>query len=412
MPRPQPPALGAGLLLSLFAGCATPTSGGPAPPPNVPASRPADSQVDAALARAATFLLQHQSADGAFRSEKYRALADGRALTPLVLSTLLFAAEVPGLGPAYDRGVDFVASLVRDDGSLDEGPYGLEYPVYTLSLSILVLSLPRNQRHAARRDAMLTALESRQLGPANGWGPTDLAFGGWGYFPGRPVKPKVPDELLTSNLTSTTFSVGALLLGGRGLEEPRFAEARAFVERCQNFAEPPRGPADDGGFFHTPNDEIPNKAGGDGGRFRSYGTTTADGLRALLRLGVSREAPRAKAATEWLLAHFDPERVPGAYPPDREIFRDSAYYYWSWTAAHALMQLGPIALEDPRTRDWPGRLQAALLARQRPDGSFVNSATDLREDDPLVATGLAGAALAVTRMMRAEALITAVPMIR
>lgn len=229
-------------------------------PPKVAAPNPAE----LALQKAADFLLAEQSPDGAFRSKKYQALADGRALTPMVLSTLLFAAERPGLEGAYKKGADFVASLVKDDGTLDEGPYGLEYPVYTLSLSILVLSVPVNQRHFGRRDTLLEALELRQLDEANGWSTADLAYGGFGYFPTRPVRPKdsPPSELLTSNLTSTTFSVGALLLGGRGLEDPRFKKALTFVETCQNFHPPPRGPFDDGGFFHTPNDEVPNKAGG------------------------------------------------------------------------------------------------------------------------------------------------------
>lgn len=117
-----------------------------------------------------------------------------------------------------------------------------------------------------------------------------------------------------------------------------------------------------------------------------------------------------QAASEWLLAHFDPEQVPGDYPPDREVFRDSGYYYWAWTVAHALMQLGPQALTDPRTHNWPERLTEALLKRQRPDGSFVNSASDLREDDPLVATTLAAAALSVARLVRADHFTTAIPM--
>lgn len=378
-----------------------------APPPVA-----APGAADLALQKAADFLLAEQSPDGAFRSKKYQALADGRALTPMVLSTLLFAAKRPGLEVAYQKGADFVASLVKDDGTLDEGPYGLEYPVYTLSLSILVLSVPVNQRHFGKRDVLLDALELRQLDEANGWSAADLAYGGFGYFPTRPVRPEnnPPDELLTSNLTSTTFSVGALLLGGRGLEEPRFGKARTFVEKCQNFHEPPRGPFDDGGFFHTPNDEVPNKAGALDGHFRSYGTTTADGVRALLRLGVPRSSPRVQAASEWLRGHFDPEKVPGDYPPDREVFRDSGYYYWTWTVAHALMQLGPQALTDPRTHNWPERLTEALLKRQRPDGSFINSASDLREDDPLVATSLAAAALSVARMVRADHLTTAIPM--
>jgi squalene-hopene/tetraprenyl-beta-curcumene cyclase len=321
----------------------------------------------------------------------------------VVTKVLFYGPPVPGAAQAFRRGSDFVASLVKADGSLDEGEYGLEYPIYTLSTSIVALALPPNEHHARARRALMAALEAHQLAEPLGWSRTDLAYGGWGYYRGLPRKPpKGPaDGLLTSNLTSTLFATGALAIGGRYLDAPVFDRALGFVLRCQNYAERP-GPADDGGFVHTPADAVPNKAGphpSEDSRFRSYGTTTADGLRALMRLAVPRDDPRLLAAARWLLDHFEAGRSPGDYLPDREVFRASGYHYWTWTAAHALMLLGPSAAEHPRTRDWPRQIARALLARQRPDGSWKNTATDQREDDPLVATSLAAGALAICRVM-------------
>jgi hypothetical protein len=48
---------------------------------------------------------------------------------------------------------------------------------------------------------------------------------------------------------------------------------------------------------------------------------------------------------------------------------------------------------------WARALAEALLARQRPDGSWVNASMELREDDPLVATPFAMAALGIARMV-------------
>ena len=104
------------------------------------------------------------------------------------------------------------------------------------------------------------------------------------------------------------------------------------------------------------------------------------------------------------------ERVPGDYAPDREVQRDSAYYYWTWTAAHALMLLGPEAERMPRTKGWATSLAAALLKRQGPDGSWRNGAVDLREDDPLVATSLAAGALAICRAMAHDRFTAAIDM--
>ena len=430
------------LLLLALTACTPPRAEQPTP---AEAKAALLQRIDGALARSARWMLAQQSDDGAFRSEAYSAFRDGRALTPVVLSALLFASPEPGLAEAHAKGSDFIAGLVGADGALDPGPYGLDYPVYSLSGAILVLSLPSNARHGAAKAALLEALSARQLREPLGWTPQDLAYGGWGYYrdlPRRPdprgpvpatartagvsaeagsrsrPKPGPPDsgrsapcappacsdpprsnELLTSNLASTLFAAGALALGGVALDDPRLLAARTFVERSQNFAAGRApGELDDGGFFFTPHSEVANKAGREEGRFRSYGTATADGLRLLLRLGVPRSDPRVKAAAEWLFAHFDPERVPGHYPPDREVQRASSYYYWAWTSAHALALLGPMSAGDSRSARWAERLAEALLTRQAADGTWRSTAVDMREDDPLVATPLAASALAIARM--------------
>ena len=41
---------------------------------------------------------------------------------------------------------------------------------------------------------------------------------------------------------------------------------------------------------------------------------------------------------------------------------------------------------DRGTVQWPQALATALLARQSEDGAFRNRSSELREDDPLVAT--------------------------
>jgi hypothetical protein len=358
-------------------------------------------KLDRALERATTYLLNQQSTDGAWHSEKYRALADGRALTPMILSALLFAPRRADIRPAYDRGVDYVATLARADGSLDEGEYGLNYPVYALSGALLVLSVPVNARHERAKQALIEHLRVRQLDEARGWASDDPSYGGWGYYPALPDRAAPPNVLLSSNITSTLFAIGALQLAGVGLEEASFGKARVFIERCQN---------QDGGFFFTPANEVQNKAGD----HTSYGTATADGLRALLRLGVARDDRRVLGAAKWLLSRFRTDRSPGEFPPEREVERASSYYYWTWTAAHALMLLGPVpqtmAEANADAREWPRRLADALVRLQRADGSWRNDAGVLFEDDPLVGTSLAFAALAICRAMLRAGFETSIAM--
>ena len=75
----------------------------------------------------------------------------------------------------------------------------------------------------------------------------------------------------------------------------------------------------------------------------------------------------------------------------REVERDASYYYWCWSVAHAFYALEP-------GFDWRGPLSRELLARQLPDGSWRNRFTMVKEDDPLVATSFAVAALSLIRL--------------
>jgi hypothetical protein len=74
------------------------------------------------------------------------------------------------------------------------------------------------------------------------------------------------------------------------------------------------------------------------------------------------------------------------------------------------MLLGPDAERMEKTRGWAEKLARVLIARQQEDGSWRNTAVDLREDDPLVATPLAASALAICRAMMGDRLQTAISM--
>lgn len=342
--------------------------------------------IDAALARGAAYLAARQEADGAIRSPTYAAFRDGYALTGLATLALL---QAPGdaAARARPRAVAFLTTLVDARGQLRLPPPA--YPTYAMALAVLVLNAPGHEAHRGVRDALRAELRGRQLGPELGWRPDDASFGGWGYYPIVPRRPAgdIADDLLSSNLSATLLVVGALTLGGVPADDPALVLARGFVERCQGA---------DGGFFFSPAVPDANKAGAlDDGAFRSYGSMTADGVRALLRLGVPPDDPRVVRAAAWLERRFDAETNPGDFPPIAEVRRASAYYYWTWTAAHALRALG----RPPAT--WAPALAAALRRRQLADGSWKNPASEMREDDPVVATAFAMASLAVTRAVLA-----------
>jgi hypothetical protein len=319
----------------------------------------ATARLDAAIDRGLEFLKTQARDDGAFPSMTYGAFRDGRTTTPLVLMAMWIGASDPRFEAPYRRGVDWVAAQPIEAHA---------YPVYTLATSLLVLGMPRNERHRARIAELRAALAREQRDD-----------GGFGYL---------NEE---SNLSTTLFAIGALRLGGMRADDPVAERARAFVERCQNFGD---GPFDDGGFFFSPGFTDGNKAGPAGTedgttRFHSYGSMTADGLRALVRTGAARDSPRVLAASRWLKTNFVADHVPGTFEPLFESRRDGSYFYYAWSVAHAFTAMGET--------EWAQELSRALMSRQEQDGAWRNRFTELHEDDALVATSFAVASLALAR---------------
>jgi len=357
---------------------------------------PLAGRIDDSLGRAARFLADAQSPDGAWRSKTYGMYRDGPVLTPYVMSSLFF---LPQGGPrgrkSFRRGADYLLGLAgRED---------LPYPVLTATMASRVVVLEtKDERRLRAQAAFLATARSRQLTEDLGWSPDDPEYGGWGFSIDPPRKPepgRLRERFFESNLLATIFGLAALRSARVPPSDPAWAKALAFVKRCQNWEDDPAkrdGKFDDGGFFFMPGDELQNKAGSGTDRsgrkrFRSYGTMTADGLRALLQCGLPREHPRVAAALGWLERNFSASKNPGDFEAGREVLREGMYYYWAWSAAHAFTRAGV------RTTRWAELLAGELLRRQDRDGAWRNPYTAGTEDDPLIATPWAAAALAIAR---------------
>jgi hypothetical protein len=80
------------------------------------------------------------------------------------------------------------------------------------------------------------------------------------------------------------------------------------------------------------------------------------------------------------------------------VIRDATYYYYCRSVAMTFerLKLREVATPAGKVR-WAEVLAEELIRRQRPDGAWVNRYTDTKEDDPLVSTPSAVAALAVCR---------------
>jgi hypothetical protein len=373
---------------------AAPPDDGRIPPPHLVTHRTRTR----ALARGSDYLMARQSEDGAWRSDVYATFKDGTALTPLVVTALQAAHDTqapynpagnPALEAAITKGCTFLARFVKDDTVVPPAD-GFDYPIYTAALALRAFSHPTAKEFAKHRSAWIKFLKERQLTGKLGWKPDEKQYGGWGYCRVIPKKPEpntFAPPLIESNLSATVFALDALRSTGE--TDPELYKAAAlFVRRCQNA---------DGGFHFIYDDPTRNKAGqapDAPGTFYSYGSTTADGLRALALCGDPADQDKLGAARRWLLANFRADRHPGTYVQAHEPNRDAVYYYYAASVGRAFRD-HKLAL--PEGRDWAQELSDELAKRQAEDRSWANPVELVRENEPLVATSNAVLALSQCR---------------
>ncbi len=352
---------------------------------------PRGSALDDVECRAAAWLYRQQRSDGSWRSETYGLLKPGQSLTPFVLVSLMGTLSARDQH-AVARADGFIREMTAPDGSLGTTDLTAhDYPVYATSLALryegwVRSSIPSGAGAPFRiTDLRERWLRGQQFTEANGWKREDPAFGGWGM--GGPIR-EVPHPGHL-DISKTRYALEALRAAGAKDEDPAFERARVFLGRCQDWAEQGQGQGT-GGFWFSPVILDANKAGKEGDRFRPYGTTTADGILALLACGVKPDEPRLAAGHRWLREHHRTDVVPGI-PPGVSPYWETAmrFYYLAGCSAVFARLGGP--------EGWREALTAALAASQKSDGSFQAENPMMREDDPLIATALALQALAPIR---------------
>jgi hypothetical protein len=301
------------------------------------------------LARAVRWLWSQQSDDGGWHSKTYGLLRSGQSLTPFVLDALL---SVPHDQPRVDKAFEFLKRYTNGDGSLGlSDSAGPDYPNYATGLAVRVAA-------RLKRDASpwIACLRAQQFAEENGWSPSDPVYGAWGIGGER----RRPPEAGHVDLAMTRYVLEGLAAAGIPPSDPVMQKALVYVKRCQN---------PDGGFFFSTVNLDTNKAGDVRGKYRSYGTTTCDGLLAMR--AAHRQLDDAHAM-EWLKRNHLEERAPGFdIEPARMGWSDGLRFYYAAAITRAMREL-PV-----------------ILPPQRDDGSFANRNNLVKEDDPLIATAFA-----------------------
>lgn len=316
------------------------------------------------LQKAIDFIFSIQKSDGSFRSELNVTLSSGQTITPFVLYSLSFC------NPSYlekhkqsiAKGVNFIKNQIGPDGGIGFKTETPEYPTYAMSLTVLAL---RRIDPSFNTEKIIVKLKSLQLVNTLGWDEKDPEYGSFDYggpFPKKPYYNR-PD------ISKTAFAIEAI----NDPKDESVKNALKFVRKCCN---------KDGGFFFTTSEReaFMNKAG----IGVSYGTTTCDGVRALVSAGIEDET--LKSALNWLKSNLSPE-IPGGFKtPEQKIFAQGMFFYWSFIVSW-------VHLKFKLDQNFIKSLRGKLISLQKNDGSFQNEFGIMKEDDILIATPLAIIAL-------------------
>lgn len=338
-----------------------------------------------ALEKGLAFLAKAQDRDGGWHSQTYGQLKGGAAITCFVLDAFSRAPRElrEQHAAAIERGYEFLQpgfmkrrTVACPDGSLDHPTYG--GALWLLSRRRMQLASGEMQR-----SDLLAYLVAAQVAESRGFEKESPSYGGWDFL----GQGDAEGVTTGTNISVTCLVLEALaneLTSEGALKQRReiqsaISRATSWIEHCQQA---------DGGFCFTPEPmSLNNKAEyKDDARQqpRSYGTATCDGIRALLACGARHDDPRVKKGATWLAKRPSLELVPGfeTLPPEAGWQRGLRYYYYA-----SLASVLPV-LSQPEQAARRKALLLMLLKLQRADGSFVNESDRMRENDPLIATGL------------------------
>lgn len=329
-----------------------------------------------AIDKGVRYLRQQQADDGSYGHH-----------VGLTAMTLLAMAEsprkyTPGDGPFIRRGLEFIASQARANGSIT----GEETPTYNTALAIMALYALDREKYKKEIEGGQRFLVKFQSDEDQNYSKKDKYYGGIGY--GGDERP---------DLSNLQYALEALKKTDFDKESDVWEKAELFVKRCQNFTEEDDKDvlerpwaSNDGGFIYEPG---ASRAGGT----KSYGAMTFAGLKSLMFTKESnKNDPRVKAALGWIQENYDFNTHPG--------MGTTAYFYYLQTAASALEAYGENYLPSNNgpQHNWGADLVSKFIYLQQGDGSWVNEDRKYWEGNKILVT--ARAIITLNHVFRAAGL--------
>jgi squalene-hopene/tetraprenyl-beta-curcumene cyclase len=356
-------------------------------PTQAPAQPANDRQ--AAIDKAVAFLTKSQNENGSWSAEP-----QNRGTTGIVLTGLLQCGVKADAAPAA-KAVSFIESLVnKKSGHIAGDDAKATLINYTTTINIMALNAAnKGDKYKAVIGSAAKYLKEYQWDETRGKKDDSDYYGGAGYA-GDKSRP---------DLSNTAFFLEALKTAGVPKDDPAFKKALVFVSRCQNLeSEHNKAPwaakNNDGSFAYTgANGGENRRTDGEGVKtdMGGYGSMTYAGVKSMIYCGLSKDDPRMKKALEWIGKNYTLDSNPGM--PEVNSQRGLFYYYH--TFAKTMDALGIDEFTDAKgvKHDWRADLLAALVKRQKADGSWVNPTDRWMEGDPNLVTGYALMALSYTK---------------
>jgi squalene-hopene/tetraprenyl-beta-curcumene cyclase len=107
---------------------------------------------------------------------------------------------------------------------------------------------------------------------------------------------------------------------------------------------------------------------------------TYAGFKSMFYAGLNPDDMRVRACFDWIKAHFTFEENPG-------VGQQGLYYYYL-TMSRALFVAQQHTITDSKNapHNWREEMIDAIVKRQKPDGSWQNTADRWLEGEPVMAT--------------------------
>ena len=362
--------------------------------PTAPLTVPTKTEIQAAIDRGLTFLINSQNPSGWWSTNEQPALT-GLVLTAFNLDPS--QKHQKNNSSELNRAFDFILISAQPDGSIHRGAL----INYNTCLSLTALATAGNPKYLPVIRAARAYIASTQIDQGVK-GKIDTEFdGGVGYG----------SKYDHSDMNNTLVALEAMRvsepaeMGNSGSSANPSAPADLnwnaaihFLQQCQNLPSHNTGekvsdrPEDRGGFYYYPGNSLAGETtDSKTGRvsLRSYGSMSYAGLLSYIYAKLGKDDPRVKAVLDWTTRNYTLDENPG--------MGAQGYYYYLHLLTKALTaaQVETVDMPDGTHVKWREAIARKLIALQRPGGFWVNAEKRWWEVDPNLVTAYAVMALEI-----------------